>query len=437
MNQKLSILFLTVLIPFLFSSGSEAAGTKAVKKAPSPVISAQKSKESVNPLMSDPAYKNYIAFFEQIYKVMQDNYYQPVKQEEFDRFVGVFNKKIYAQLKETGKSIDFIKWRSAAFLVDFLKSKEDIFSALFPPAPAKEYKQTALGQRIDIGIEGHKTPQGYVVDKIEPRSDSYIKGLREQDMILALETQKVSGLEDAKIHDFLNPLINSEVRIDYQCAADQQCKQIKVKSQEYFKQTVFPFPTILPQVYGLKVENFNRMTSEDMLRFMEYFRQKGEIKGLILDMRNNPGGPPLSAREISSFFLPGGDQFAYFHKKGFEPGIMDVPVIPERFKYHGPLVIWINKQSGSASELFSGILQRKGRAVLMGANSAGQVMLKSMFNLDDGSMLLLITARGYHADGIPFSFEGLTPDKTGETDDELMENSLKYIEYINVKKIKI
>ena len=74
------------------------------------------------------------------------------------------------------------------------------------------------------------------------------------------------------------------------------------------------------------------------------------------------------------------------------------------------MVILVNKESGSASELFSGIMQQYGRAVLIGTNTAGKVLLKSMFNFDDGSMLLLVTARGYLYNGAVFPFNGLTPD---------------------------
>jgi len=70
----------------------------------------------------------------------------------------------------------------------------------------------------------------------------------------------------------------------------------------------------------------------------------------------------------------------------------------------------VNKESGSASELFSGVLQKYKRAVLVGAPTAGKVFLKSMFHFDDESMLLLVTARGFFPDGSVFEFDGVKPD---------------------------
>ena len=116
--------------------------------------------------------------------------------------------------------------------------------------------------------------------------------------------------------------------------------------------------------------------------------------------------------------------------------LLDVPTIPKEFHYDGPMVILIDKDTGSASELFSGILQKRGRTILMGKNSAGQVMLKSMFNLSDNSMVLLVTGRGYHPDGSYFSFDGLTPDKVVEDNEEIdiVDYAATYFVYMSMKK---
>jgi len=112
--------------------------------------------------------------------------------------------------------------------------------------------------------------------------------------------------------------------------------------------------------------------------------------------------------------------------------MLDVPTIPQSLHYDGPMVILINKKSGSAAELFSGILQRRGRAALIGTNSAGQVMLKSMFHFQDKSMVLLITARGHHSDGKVFSFDGLVPNKSISENEEkdLVHYAAAYLYYV-------
>jgi|CXWL01.1.fsa_nt_gi carboxyl-terminal processing protease len=401
---------------------------------------AAKSRVKVNSSDSHEAddYQEYMAYFQKVFKTMRENYYETVRQEDFDRFVNAFNTKIYAQLKNEKKSSDYVRWRSAAFLVDFLKTKEDVFSALYPPKPAQEYAKEALGERVDLGIDGQKKDAGFFVNHVEPRSDAYTQGLREEDIVIKIDSADVAGLDQKAIEEKLNPLKGSKVAILYLSHEDRNKKFIDVVSKEYYKQTVFLREVPIPGVFCLEIPKFNRMTAEDLLRFLNYVKERNP-KGLILDLRGNPGGPPLAAREISAFFLKGNDQFAYFQKKGQDKAELDVPEIPAEYKYDGPMVLLVNKESGSASELFAGIMQQKGRAVLMGENTSGQVMLKSMFDLDDKAMLLLITSRGHYPDGRTFSFNGLDPDNkiTPEYQPDLMKIAGIYLYKVSIGEIKL
>ena len=360
---------------------------------------------------------------------MDTNYYRPVPRSLFERFLGRFDKKIYPKLKSIGKPANYIKWRSAAYLVDALKTSEDIFSTLYPPKPAKEYQQTALGKRIDLGIEGELTPEGFLVTKLEPRADPYQKGMRSHDVILKIDNISVKKLTQEEVREKLVPLEGAKVKLVFLDKRANKKMMIEVISQEYFKQTVFLVPLVVPHIYCLQMERFNQKTSEDMLNYLVYIMNQDKDSSLILDLRGNPGGPPLAAREISSFFLPNGEEFAYFQKRGLPKSNLDVPKIPEKYRYAGEMVILVDEKSGSSSELFSGILQRRKRAVIMGRNTAGKVFLKSMFDLEDKSMLLLVTGRGYHPDGTPFSFDGVAPDErvpSGQ-DDQLVNVAAQYL----------
>ena len=404
-----------------------------------PVYAAPASTKAVSSkIKSSKDYKEYIAFFEKIYKTMDENYYESVHREDYDRFLKAFNMQIYAQLKNEKKSDDFVRWRSAAYLVDFLKTKEDIFSALYPPKPAEDYSKDALGERIDLGIDGEKIDAGFKVKHVEPRSDAYALGLRDDDMITSIDDKILSDLNQKDIESKLTPLKGAKIKLVYIDHERSQAHEIEPESKEYFKQTVFLKDMPIPGIFCLEIPKFNRMTSEDLLRFLTFIKERG-AKGLILDLRGNPGGPPLAAREISSFFLKAGDLFAYFQKKGMDKAELDVPVIPEGYKFEGPMVILVNKESGSSSELFAGVMQSKGRAVLMGENTAGQVMLKSMLDLGDKSMLLLITSRGHYPDGRTFSFNGLDPDNkvTPDAEPNLIKIAAIYLYKLSTGEIKL
>ena len=372
-------------------------------------------------------FKDYVKFLQEVYTTMAKNYYYPVSAESFKKFLVIFQRKIYAPLKLTSKTDNYIKWRSAAYLVDYLKSPEDIFSAFIPPKPAKEFEKTALGKKQDLGIQGDFTPAGFAIFYVEPRSAAFEKGLREKDIIKKINQIVVARLTPEKIKELLNPPEGVTVNVKYFDFLAKVEKSMDIVSKEYFKQTVFMVPVDVPGLFCLQISKFNQGTPDDMSKYMAEI-VKQDPKGLIIDLRGNPGGPPLAAKEISAFFLPPDEEFAYFQMKNKPKASLSVPNIPEQFRYKGDIVILVNKESGSASELFSGVLQNRGRAVIMGTNTAGQVFLKSMFNFDDESMLLLVTARGHLTDGKVFSFDGIEPDaKVTEEAGDLIKYAVDYL----------
>jgi C-terminal peptidase prc len=378
--------------------------------------------------MQNPDYQAYLVFFKEVYKTVVENYFNPIDEQNLYKFLYVFNTRLYPEFKMSGATEKFIKWRSAAYLVEALRASDDIFSAFYPPREAQKYEQEALGKKVDLGIEGRLTSDGYEVTQLEPRADAYEKGLRVRDILVKIDSQAVLALTAEKIQELLVPLEGAEVRLEYLEQKQKSLRKIMVVSKEYFKQTVFTVPVDVPGIHCLQIPKFNQMTSEDLTTAMRDVLADQSRRGLILDLRGNHGGPPLAAMEISGFFLPPQDPFAYFQKRGQPPGALRVPELPAEYHYDGDLVILVDQGSGSSSELFSGILQRKGRAVLMGKNTAGQVFLKSMFNLSDGSMLLLVTGRGHHPDGEVFSFSGLVPDQPVADDNvDLVQYAVDYL----------
>jgi len=359
--------------------------------------------------LEQETYDTYLASFEEIYKTMSENYFFPVERKNFEAFIKKFDNEIFGQVEDRTKINDFVLMRSGAFLVDYLKAADDRFSALYPPQVAKEFEQEVLGVRVDLGIEGDVCGQGFCVSFVEPRAEAGEKGLKAGDVLVRIGTTRLKRLTVDEIKKLLTPEIGRVTKLEYIEAQSKAVNSLDVLSKEYFKQTVFPVEVPFPGIFCLEIRQFNRMTSEDFSKYLLVINQQGS-SGLILDLRGNPGGPPLAAREIVSFFLTPEKNFAYFERKGDSRNYLDVPRIPEEFRYRGPVVILVNQQSGSASELFSGVMQKEGRAILMGVNTAGQVFLKSMFNLTSKAMLLLVTARGHFPDGNVFDFNGLAPE---------------------------
>jgi len=393
----MSLLYLFFTVDHCFAKGKNS------------MLDTQKKSSLSKTQLPTSAHDQYLSFFEEVYQTMEKNYYFTVTRKDFDRFIKKFDKDIYGKLVNKKEKVNYILWRSAAFLIDYLKDPEDKFSAFIPPKPAKVFEAKVLGQKIDLGIEGKLTQTGFLVTRVEPHSDAYARGLRAEDMILMIDDVSVLTLKEEEVKSLLTPLVDTTVNIHYLSRAEEKEMAVALICKEYFKQSVFFVPVHAPGVYCLRIQTFNRKTSDELFSYLSFFKKQGE-SSLILDLRGNPGGPPLAAREISAFFLPPGEEFAYFQKRGEPKSSLDIPKLPTQYHYDGHIVILVDKESGSASELFSGVMQKRGRAILIGKPTAGQVFLKSMFNFADESMLLLVTARGHFSDGGIFPYSGLIPD---------------------------
>ncbi|MFH1768843.1 MAG: S41 family peptidase, partial [Candidatus Omnitrophota bacterium] len=163
-----------------------------------------------------------------------------------------------------------------------------------------------------------------------------------------------------------------------------------------------------PGIYCLKIKSFNKKTADDLEDYIISFNQEA-INLLILDLRNNPGGPPLAVRQLSGMFMPEHTKLVYYEKKNTPEFGITTPSSGTHYK--GTMIILINKNSGSACEILAAAFKRYKRAILMGKEpTAGQAFLKSTFKLKDGSMLAMITGSTYLFDGTPISMGGIKPD---------------------------
>lgn len=158
----------------------------------------------------------------------------------------------------------------------------------------------------------------------------------------------------------------------------------------------------------VKVASFQEGTDKDLHEALGKFRKEGKIRGVVLDLRNNPGGLLDQAVKVSDEFLDKGlivytdgrvenqrMRFEATKKKGVE-------------KY--PMVVLVNGGSASASEIVAGALQDQDRALILGTQTFGKGSVQTIIPLEDGSGLRLTTARYYTPKGRSIQVKGITPD---------------------------
>ncbi|MFW8600917.1 S41 family peptidase [Desulfobacterota bacterium M19] len=160
----------------------------------------------------------------------------------------------------------------------------------------------------------------------------------------------------------------------------------------------------------LRITSFQAKTTKDTLSALKKLRRQGAIKGLILDLRNNPGGLLEQAIGIADIFMNKG---IIVSTKG---RLADQNMVYRAHRgavsYDFPMIVLINGGSASASEIVAGALQDSKRALILGVQSFGKGSVQTVFPLNNGAGLRLTTARYYTPSGRSIQARGVTPDIT-------------------------
>ncbi len=161
--------------------------------------------------------------------------------------------------------------------------------------------------------------------------------------------------------------------------------------------------------YGyIRIAQFQVDSGEDVAKALQKLRDSGELKGLVLDLRNNPGGVLGASVSVADLFLDGGP---VVYTEGRLPNSnMEFDAQPGDVTNDTPMVVLINAGSASASEIVAGALQDRGRAVIMGSDSFGKGSVQTILPLSESRAIKLTTALYFTPKGRSIQAEGIVPD---------------------------
>ena len=164
-----------------------------------------------------------------------------------------------------------------------------------------------------------------------------------------------------------------------------------------------------PGIEYIKLRQFQEQTANDLETSLDKYVKDGKIQGLVLDLRNNPGGLLTSAVEVTEKFLESGKLVVYTEGRVRNQN-MRFSSNAKRVFTDFPIVVLVNQGSASASEIVAGALQDWGRAVVIGTQSFGKGSVQTIIPLSDGSGLRLTTAKYFTPKGRSIHGKGITPD---------------------------
>ena len=165
---------------------------------------------------------------------------------------------------------------------------------------------------------------------------------------------------------------------------------------------------LTPMIAYLRISNFQGKTTKDLISGLDELEKKSKLRGLILDLRNNPGGLLTQAVEVSDVFLESG---VIVKTKGRrETENMVARAHKNRNPHSYPIIVLVNSGSASAAEIVAGALQDNKRAIILGTRTFGKGSVQVVLPLSDGSALRLTTARYYTPSGRSIQSSGIIPD---------------------------
>jgi carboxyl-terminal processing protease len=283
-----------------------------------------------------------------------------------------------------------------------------------------EMQQDTRGQFGGLGIEISKK-DGFltVVSPIED-TPAFKAGIKSGDVIVKIEdtfTDKLSIMEAVKL---MRGKPGTPIQISVKREGQDQLLPftlkraiINVKSVTSRKADGIPV---------VKVRQFLERSADEMKKAIREFEKDAPLNGLILDLRNNPGGLLQQAIEVSDYFLAEG---LIVYTQGRDKTDVDKKfAAKDSSKPSYPLVVLINGGSASASEIVAGAFQDLGRATIVGTQSFGKGSVQNVIPLSDGSGIKLTTQLYYTPKGRTIQGLGITPDRIVEPLDPI-ENMVK------------
>ena len=276
----------------------------------------------------------------------------------------------------------------------------------------EEYKELKIGTTgkfgglgIQVGME-----DGFV-KVISPIDDTpaFRAGLESGDLIIRLDDKSVKGMT---LNDAVK-IMRGEPGTDIKLTVIREGADkplpftvtrdiISVKSVK---------SRILEPDYGyIRISNFQSKTARDLVSELSNLKKenKNELKGLVLDLRNNPGGVLSAAADVSDAFI---DEGKLVYTQGrIANSDFEFNAKPGDIMNGSPVVVLINGGSASASEIVAGALQDHKRAIVMGSKSFGKGSVQTIQELRSGGAVKITTARYFTPSGRSIQGEGITPD---------------------------
>jgi carboxyl-terminal processing protease len=313
-----------------------------------------------------------------------------------------------------GASLEILR---QAAIEGALRATGDEWSNYFPESTMDVFNDRLFNEYTGLGIWLRKVETGGIeVAGIQAQSPAQSSGIKLGDILLTVNESSLEGLSLASSLAIIRGAIGKSVDL----RVDRRGREF-ILSLERATLSIENVTSaqIAQGVVLVDVANFNLGTSAQIASQLNSFNTKN---GIVIDLRDNPGGQIIEAVKTAELFVSGGVLVSY-QKVDSDPIIFRSQNLkPNR----SPLIILINRGSASAAEILAGALQDRNRAVLIGERTQGKGTVQEFITLNDGSKLELTVAKYRTPSGRIIDGIGIEPDLAAK-DDEIAKRALQVL----------
>lgn len=314
-----------------------------------------------------------------------------VLERELKRFVEVF--AIVSEQAAEPVPSDHLIYNGA---IPGMLRQLDPHSAFFNPDQFDQLKEMQTSVSKGFGSIVSVLPGRVIVLQVQPGSPAERSGLASGDEIVVVNNIALGRLDPEQLIQLLSMTRQREAQLLIRRPGTAKLLPVTMTPASLQSPSVDRAFLAAPGVAYIRATSFDSKTGVEIREAIEKLGGRN-LRGLILDLRENPGGDLKAALETSAQFLPAGTRLLSARGRGRELQAIDVPAGFEPYTF--PLAVLINERSASASEIVAGALQDQDRGIIVGEPSFGKGLVQSVFPLSENTGLALTTAYYYTPSG--------------------------------------
>jgi carboxyl-terminal processing protease len=274
----------------------------------------------------------------------------------------------------------------------------DPHSSFLDPRSYAQMRERQEGRYYGLGLSIAVVDGDIQVATIFEGSPAYRKGIRRGDVIAKIENESTKGWTSEQAVARLKGPKGTTVDVALRRRGFDDLIPLTVERDEIHIATIRGAFMVDEKTAYIRVNDFSETTNRDLGRALTDLQNKG-MKQLLIDLRDNPGGPLDQAIRISNRFLNRGDMIVYtrgrVRNSEQDYRAMEDTSVPDNI----PVIVLVNRNSASASEIIAGALQDHDRALVVGERTFGKALVQSVYRISEGAGLALTTARYYTPSG--------------------------------------